>query len=122
MNNISSNIDYGIFSDIYVNATANYWGSSTGPYHEEKNPSGLGDKISDNVDFMDEEEPNRIIESSSSPSFFEGKTALLLGTFALTNYLVSKWIMKGFSKTVKPIDKIAKWAEEKRKEEKEKKE
>ena len=124
MNNISSNIDYGIFSDIYVNATKNYWGSSTGPYHEEKNPSGLGDNISDNVDFMgaDEEEPNRIIESSSDPSFLEGNTALFLGTFVLTNYLVSKWIMKGISKTVKPIDKIAKWAEEKRKEEKEKKE
>lgn len=120
MNNFSSNTDYGIFSEISVNATSNYWGDVTGPYHEQKNPSGLGDRVSDNVDFaiIPDEEPYRTIESSN-PSFFEGKTALFLGTFALTNYFASKWIIKGISKTVKPVDKIAKWAEEKRREEKE---
>jgi len=120
MNNISSNVDYGIFSDIYVNATSNYWGDPTGPYNEGKNPYGLGDNASDNVDFMDidDEEPYKTIESSD-PSFIEGKTALFLGTFAVTNYVVSKWITKGISKASKPeIDKIAKWVKQKRDEEK----
>jgi len=34
-----------------LNATYNWWGHQTGPYHEEKNPDGQGDKVTDNVTF-----------------------------------------------------------------------
>jgi len=34
-----------------VEARYNYWGTSNGPYHATKNPSGEGDEVSDGVDF-----------------------------------------------------------------------
>jgi parallel beta-helix repeat protein len=34
-----------------VDATANWWGAATGPYHDELNPGGEGDTVSDNVLF-----------------------------------------------------------------------
>jgi len=41
-------------SDIdlaHIDATLNWWGHSSGPYHSSKNPSGLGDNVTDNVIF-----------------------------------------------------------------------
>ena len=35
----------------YVNAEYNWWGDSTGPYHPDSNPGGLGDTVGDYVDF-----------------------------------------------------------------------
>jgi hypothetical protein len=49
------NIDYGIKnsdSTIIVDAEYNWWGDSTGPYHPTLNPGGLGDTVSDYVDFI----------------------------------------------------------------------
>jgi hypothetical protein len=37
--------------DIMFNATYNWWGSNTGPYHST-NPSGTGNEVSDNVLFI----------------------------------------------------------------------
>ena len=34
-----------------LDAKYNYWGAASGPYHPINNPSGLGDSVSDNVDF-----------------------------------------------------------------------
>ena len=34
-----------------VNATANWWGEVSGPYHDATNLIGLGDAVSDNIDF-----------------------------------------------------------------------
>jgi hypothetical protein len=34
-----------------VDARMNWWGSSTGPYHPTLNPGGLGDEVSDSVQF-----------------------------------------------------------------------
>ena len=34
-----------------VDAENNYWGDVTGPYHATTNPSGQGNKVSDNVDY-----------------------------------------------------------------------
>ncbi len=34
-----------------VDATWNWWGSETGPYHSITNPSGTGDAVSDNVEY-----------------------------------------------------------------------
>ena len=48
---------YGVYNDnseaVYtVNATLNWWGNESGPYHQTQNPSGSGDNITDNVDFI----------------------------------------------------------------------
>ncbi len=52
-NNISGNYDYGIDASgnrgVVVNATMNWWGRESGPYHPTENPSGEGDDVSNNV-------------------------------------------------------------------------
>ena len=53
-NNISGNTRYGInntLGNIDFNATNNWWGNITGPFHPTKNPGGIGDRVSDNVTF-----------------------------------------------------------------------
>jgi len=35
--------------DDTFDATDNWWGDASGPYHPGTNPSGLGDEVSDNV-------------------------------------------------------------------------
>lgn len=53
-NNICDNALYGVINveaGILVNAQNNWWGDSTGPYHPVTNPSGLGDTVSDYVDY-----------------------------------------------------------------------
>lgn len=50
-NNIEGNSEHGIYSDVTVDAEKNWWGDSSGPHHPTLNPDGLGDEISDNVDF-----------------------------------------------------------------------
>jgi len=51
-NNIYGNALYGVRNDYaeVVDATYNWWGDATGPYHAT-NTNGLGDNISDNVDY-----------------------------------------------------------------------
>jgi hypothetical protein len=53
-NSIFGNLGYGVQnfdSNILVNAAYNWWGDSSGPYHPTTNPGGLGDTVSDYVDF-----------------------------------------------------------------------
>jgi len=54
--NIFGNVGYGIYtnedSSGIVDAEYNWWGDSTGPYHPDSNPGGLGDSVSDYVDFI----------------------------------------------------------------------
>jgi len=49
-NSIFSNTYYGI-ADGSIDATYNYWGDDSGPYHPEKNPQGRGDNVTDHVLF-----------------------------------------------------------------------
>lgn len=54
-NNIVGN-GYGLWNDLSetVDATHNWWGHASGPYHETLNPDGMGDEIDDinnDVDF-----------------------------------------------------------------------
>ncbi len=54
-NNIYGNNNCGLYSaDSFGNFDAenNWWGDSTGPFHESLNPGGLGDTVSDYVDFI----------------------------------------------------------------------
>ena len=59
-NTIANNTEYGmevvntqILSEHHplVNAQHNYWGDATGPFHPTKNPLGLGDHVSDTIEF-----------------------------------------------------------------------
>ncbi len=53
-NDITGNASHGVentTSTIVVNATYNWWGHSTGPFHPVTNPSGQGNKVSDYVDY-----------------------------------------------------------------------
>ena len=53
-NQIFDNTTYGVYngtSTLTVNATFNYWGSSSGPYHATTNPLGTGNKVSNYVDY-----------------------------------------------------------------------
>ena len=52
-NNIFGNV-IGLQNDDAVNvadARFNWWGDASGPFHTADNPGGLGDPVSDNVDF-----------------------------------------------------------------------
>ena len=53
LNNIVGNTYYGVRNDggETVDATHNWWGHASGPYHESLNPGGGGDEVSDGVDF-----------------------------------------------------------------------
>jgi parallel beta-helix repeat protein len=49
--NIEGNPTYGARSWVTIlNATDNWWGDATGPYHTT-NPGGLGDEVSNNIDY-----------------------------------------------------------------------
>ena len=52
-NNIyNNNNPYGLTNDgATIDAECNWWGDFSGPYHATLNPSGLGDTVSDYVDF-----------------------------------------------------------------------
>lgn len=55
LNNIFGNAGFGVFIETIdwppytVNATNNWWGDVSGPYHDFNNPDGTGDAISDAV-------------------------------------------------------------------------
>jgi len=49
---IEQNSEYGVYNYGYiVNATHNWWGDISGPYHSSQNPSGTGDRVSNDVNF-----------------------------------------------------------------------
>lgn len=53
-NSIMGNYYHGLWYDSSggtLNAENNWWGDASGPYHLTLNPSGLGDAVSDGVDF-----------------------------------------------------------------------
>jgi parallel beta-helix repeat protein len=52
---ILNNITWGFLNtstSSIVSAQKNYWGSDAGPFNLSTNPTGLGDKVSNNVDFQ----------------------------------------------------------------------
>jgi hypothetical protein len=52
-NNIYGNTQYGVNATgpTVLDARYNWWGNASGPYHPTLNPSGTGDRVSDNVNF-----------------------------------------------------------------------
>ena len=55
LNSIWESLSFGVNAtdnpDGPFNATMNWWGNESGPYHPVKNAAGSGDNVSDNVDF-----------------------------------------------------------------------
>ena len=54
-NNICDNSGFGVCNidtAAIISADSNWWGDVTGPYHPSINPGGLGDSVSDHVDFV----------------------------------------------------------------------
>jgi parallel beta-helix repeat protein len=49
-NDIYENTAYGIYvgGSVTIEAQINYWGASSGPYHETMHPSGVGDRVNGN--------------------------------------------------------------------------
>lgn len=52
--NIIQGNGWGAFNatTTVVNAVNNWWGDSSGPFHQVLNPGGTGDPVSDNIDFI----------------------------------------------------------------------
>ncbi|MBC8233788.1 right-handed parallel beta-helix repeat-containing protein [bacterium] len=53
-NKIFGNRDWGVYNEdcsVTIDAESNWWGDASGPYHPTENPDGLGDAVSDCVDF-----------------------------------------------------------------------
>ncbi len=50
---IIDNSGYGVFNNTStpVDATDNWWGDASGPFHADTNPNGTGSPVSDNVEF-----------------------------------------------------------------------
>ena len=51
---IHDNPVYGVYNSTanVINAKNNWWGNVSGPYHTTLNPTGTGNNVSDNVDFI----------------------------------------------------------------------
>ncbi|MBA4312105.1 MAG: hypothetical protein C0417_05705 [Chlorobiaceae bacterium] len=64
-NEIYNNTNYGVqntSSGVTINARHNWWGDPSGPYHPVTNPNGLGNSVSDYVDYSDFDTPAISIE------------------------------------------------------------
>ena len=84
-NNIFSNSSYGInnTSSNSLDATNNWWGDSSGPYHQTLNPSATGNTVSSNINFipwLDAPYPsgksrsfNAFIDSNKNGEYDEGE-------------------------------------------------
>lgn len=80
-NNISGNKHYGIQTYHLVelvNATFNWWGDGSGPFHLMNNTDGKGDNVTDNVTF-DPWLPHAVIQSISPNPSMQGDLILFKG-------------------------------------------
>ena len=85
-NKIYNNRGYGIdarINDYTIDATNNWWGNETGPYHPDLNPDGTGDNVTGEVDvskWLNDDgsvhDPEPFLEEDNS--FDDAKLGLLL--------------------------------------------
>ncbi len=88
-NYVHKNIKYGINATNNnghtIDATNNWWGAASGPFHTSKNPEGKGDNVTDHVKFdpwlKDEENwpPEAIIDAISPNHSVEGGPIRFIG-------------------------------------------
>jgi len=69
-NNIVNN-DYGVVNEggETPDATYNWWGDASGPFHPTDNPGGSGNPVSDNVDFEPWLEAESVTETVENDTF-----------------------------------------------------
>jgi len=107
-NTITGNREYGVNAtgnNFTVDASMNYWGNDNGPYHHEKNPLGMGDRISKNVGF----EPwlTHIGEHQSIPESGDEESdvyllALLVAMLLLLSFVLALVVMSVFVDRLPP--------------------
>ncbi|AKG53672.1 hypothetical protein DGWBC_1011 [Dehalogenimonas sp. WBC-2] len=96
-NYISGHTEYGLYYDYndgidFIDATCNWWGQITGPYHSDTNVTGQGNAVSDHVNYSSFAGPvvNGVSPGSGSTAggtniiisgqcFLEGATATIGG-------------------------------------------
>jgi len=103
---IEQNQNYGVVnedSSIQIDATYNWWGTSSGPYHPSTNPGGKGDRVSDYVlykPWLNRKGPyilTKDIQTATEDNFYEAKyTAINLNDLPMiwgfnTNAPWLKW-------------------------------
>ena len=108
-NNINGNTDYGIHTTApTVNATYNWWGSSSGPFHPILNPTGRGNNVSDNVTF----EPWSVVENptvtTQAATSITTTTATLNMSFTVGGY-VSVNVRFAYQKSVGSVLSYTPW-------------
>ncbi len=80
-NNIFGN-DFGAWSNTPFDAMNNWWGDPSGPFHPVANPEGLGNEVSDNVDFGS-------FFTGSVPEIAESSTGTGLSSFSSDSGVLS---------------------------------
>jgi len=88
-NAIHDNRIYGIDASgnggYDIDATRNWWGDESGPYHSSENQKGKGDNVTDNVEFdpwigkPSYQPPRAIIDSVAPPQAVEGEMVAFEG-------------------------------------------
>ena len=111
-NNIIDNIGFALQnddSDELVMAEHNWWGDATGPFHPTTNPAGLGDTVSDYVDYepwmtlpgIDEHvlQPNPLLMLHAAPNPFSDVVNIrcLIGRGTLRIYDVGGRLVMDFA-------------------------
>ena len=104
-NNISGNTIYGVSNagTGILNAENNWWGDATGPAHST-NPTGLGNAVSDNVDFDPWYTDAAMTTTNADAALSNAKSTALadlsaaFGSYTSTDYTDADWItLTGFN-------------------------
>ena len=87
-NNIEGNSDYGVAVESTatggpLDAENNWWGDDSGPYHLTLNSGGLGNEVSDNVDFTPWIDKTVTTATSTGPASFATSEGNILGLTAV---------------------------------------
>lgn len=86
-NIIKRNSEFGISAinnDVLINASNNWWGDSSGPFHSSNNSHGKGDNVTDNVLF----DPWMKLSDRKIDNYNYEKTILLILLFGLIIFII----------------------------------
>ncbi len=98
-NEIYNNTNYGVqntSSSVVVNAMYNWWGYASGPYHPVTNPNGLGNSVSDYVNYTD----------FNTPVIFIQPETIDFGSVRLNTTAVDSLIIRNNGTTFLHINRI----------------
>ncbi|GEM_PF-3142808 len=101
-NNITGSTGKGVQNDfpITIDATKNWWGDASGPYHATLNPAGTGDAVSDNVEFSpwyaDEEKTNETYIDADGDNTVDTSDINGMDSMVFDDPLDSDWVSVTF--------------------------